>query len=209
MHHKYLINDSHIGKQIKTTNIYSFREKNPLSSQPQLYFRPFSFPLPGLHSPCYHGRWHSVPLGRWLALHSRLSQPVSASHSSAAPSFFVFPPLHLVSPWAAVPSRVHLLQHRLTCGPRFLCCGASPSALAFCFPLVPLSSFFPYFCPFLNTFSPRCHQVGWWLHPHPAVGRPRSWLGPAVLSTGQLLALSHRGHPWSPPLPKPCHGHPI
>lgn len=82
MHHKYLINDSHIGKQIKTTNIYSFREKNPLSSQPQLYFRPFSFPLPSLHSPCYHGRWHSVPLGRWWALHSRLSQPLSASHSS-------------------------------------------------------------------------------------------------------------------------------
>lgn len=31
MYHKYLINDSHIGKQIKNTNIYSFREKKTLS----------------------------------------------------------------------------------------------------------------------------------------------------------------------------------
>lgn len=107
--------------------------------------------------------------------------------SSAAPSFFVFPPLHLVSPWAAVPSRVHLLQHRLTCGRRFLCCGASPSALAFCFPLVPLSSFFPYFLPFLKYIFTKV-PPGW------LMDSPASCGGSTVELAGTCCA-EHRAAP--------------
>lgn len=59
-------------------------------------------------------------------------------------------------PWAMVPLGEHLLQHGLISVPRFLCCGAPPSALA----VVSLPSFSLYQCPLSRLIPQRCHQGG-------------------------------------------------
>lgn len=59
------------------------------------------------------------------------------------------------------------------------CHGASPIAVA-------LLPFLGIYCPFLNTFSPRPHHLGWGAQPCPAMGGWLEPLEPAVSNTGQL-----------------------
>lgn len=105
-------------------------------------------------------------------------------------------------PWAMVPLGEHLLQHGLIYVPRFLCCGASPSALA----VVSLPSFSLHQCPLSRLIPQRCHQGGWWAQLSPGVGPVQGWLGSAVLSTGQPQLLLTEAIP-KPHLAKPWQGH--
>lgn len=60
------------------------------------------------------------------------------------------------------------------------------------------------FCLLLNVFSQRYHKL---------IQLVQLWcaadLAGTMTDTGQSLTTSHRGHPSSSPLPKPCHLYPI
>ena len=130
---------------------------------------------------------------------------------------------HVISRGCSSFRNIHLLWRRSSTGysEYLLWCGSSmdcseypslpwstssssdlgvPSVVrhSFCSLLV---SLFNILYPFLNTFSQRCHQLGWWAQLCPVVGLLWSWLQLVVASTGQPLTSSHRGHPCSLPLP--------
>lgn len=63
------------------------------------------------------------------------------------------------------------------------------------------------FCPFLNTPSQQCHQLGWWAQMCPAVVLLGIYLELIVSSMGQPLDSSYRCNPPSQ-IPKPYHLYP-
>lgn len=68
----------------------------------------------------------------------------------------------------------------------------------------PCSLLLSIFCLLLNVFSQRYHKL---------IQLVQLWcaadLAGTMTDTGQSLTTSHRGHPSSSPLPKPCHLYPI